>query len=217
MNYYTIFRLSGLLALLLVFSCDTSPPAVPMDMGEAALIPHPVSLRATSSSFQLGPDTKIYAEESVVGLAERLAEYLRPATGYALPVEPMTEATMAEGIQVLLSADLEAASEEAYELSVEQGYVRLQAKSEVGLFRGFQTIRQLLPASIEAGSPQTADWRIATGMISDYPAYEYRGAMLDVARHFFTVEEVKQYLDYLAAYKFNALHLHLTDDQGWRI
>ena len=86
-----------------------------------------------------------------------------------------------------------------------------------GIFHGIQTIRQLLPATIECNKPQKGPWKIANGTIIDYPVYGYRGAMLDVARHFFGAEDVKRFIDLIAAYKMNILHLHLADDQGWRI
>jgi hexosaminidase len=98
--------------------------------------------------------------------------------------------------------------------------VRLAAARPAGLFRGLQTLRQLLPAGIEAEQGalrMAAAWTVPAGRVVDRPRFAWRGGMLDVARHFFTVDEVKQYVDLLALYKLNVLHLHLTDDQGWRI
>ena len=82
---------------------------------------------------------------------------------------------------------------------------------------GIQTIRQLLPPQIESSEKTNSKWLIPSVILEDSPKYAYRGAMLDVARHFFEVDEVKQFIDYLAMYKMNHLHLHLADDQGWRI
>ncbi len=93
----------------------------------------------------------------------------------------------------------------------------MSANTPEGIFRGIQTIRQLLPAGIESKELQKGPWKIATGTILDYPSYSYRGSMLDVARHFFGPSDVKRYIDLIAAYKMNVLHLHLADDQGWRI
>ena len=84
-------------------------------------------------------------------------------------------------------------------------------------FRGIQTLRQALPAAVEKSDKQSGSWKIPTGTIRDSPTYAYRGAMLDVARHFFSVEDVKRYIDLISAYKMNVMHLHLSDDQGWRI
>jgi hexosaminidase len=87
------------------------------------------------------------------------------------------------------------------------------------LFHAVQTLRQLLPAAIESDQNMraTGAWSLPPGRIVDRPRFAWRGGMLDVARHFFTVDEVKQYVDLLALYKFNTMHLHLSDDQGWRI
>ena len=86
-----------------------------------------------------------------------------------------------------------------------------------GVFRGVQTILQLLPPGVDLAENQAIPLKIATGIITDYPQYGYRGAMLDVSRHFFGSDEIKKFIDFLALYKMNVLHLHLSDDQGWRI
>ena len=93
----------------------------------------------------------------------------------------------------------------------------LSANKIEGLFRGIQTIRQLLPAEIEGNTVSDIQWTIATGSITDTPDYSYRGCMLDVARHYYPIEEVKVFIDWLAYYKINTFHMHLTDDQGWRL
>src|SRR5690606_15526354 len=106
---------------------------------------------------------------------------------------------------------------EGYVLEITDSGIDLKAPDAAGLTMGIATLRQLLPPAIESQTVQDIDWMLSTGTIRDYPEYEYRGAMLDVARHFFPVDVVKRYIDYLAMYKFNRLHLHLSDDQGWRI
>ena len=98
-----------------------------------------------------------------------------------------------------------------------QDSVILNSNTAEGAFRGIQTIRQLIPETSNDSLAATPIWTIPTGKIIDSPQFEYRGSMLDVARHFFSVEDVKKYIDLLAYYKYNVLHLHLTDDQGWRI
>ena len=99
---------------------------------------------------------------------------------------------------------------EGYELTVSKDNIRLKG-GETGLFYGMQTIIQLLPAK------KTSAINIPMLSITDYPRFDYRGMHLDVGRHFFPVEFVKKYIDYLAFHKFNHFHWHLTDDQGWRI
>lgn len=102
---------------------------------------------------------------------------------------------------------------EGYELEVNQSAIVLRAKDEGGLFNGFQTLKQLFPA----GKLLETSYKIQTCKISDYPRFGWRGLMLDVSRHFYTVDEVKAYIDLMSTYKFNVFHWHLTDDNGWRI
>jgi len=107
---------------------------------------------------------------------------------------------------------------EGYTLEVKENTIELMANAPSGIFNGFQTMRQLLPAQIE----NTGDGFMGMGMImgckiKDYPRFPWRGIMLDVSRHFFSVAEVKAYLDKMAQYKLNVFHWHLTDDEGWRI
>ncbi|MDZ7689916.1 MAG: beta-N-acetylhexosaminidase [Balneolaceae bacterium] len=112
-------------------------------------------------------------------------------------------------------------NQEAYDLSVDQDGVTITAPTIQGVFYGVQTLRQLLPPEIEHTDPtlvpQSVKWTVPYVKIQDYPRFSYRGMHLDVARHFFPVEFVKQYIDLLAMYKMNRFHWHLTEDQGWRI
>ena len=106
---------------------------------------------------------------------------------------------------------------EGYEMKITSNGIAINAYRPAGVFYGVQTLRQLLPAAIEKNSVQTGPWQIAAATIRDYPDYAMRGSMLDVARHFFGVDDVKRYIDFLAYYKMNTFHWHLSDDQGWRI
>lgn len=199
-------------SLLLLASCDTPTPK---DLSIEAIIPRPTSVVATGSSFSLTEATRITVQNGYTGAGLMLADLLKSATGFALETDSEEE-KVSKGIFLRLSADAEL-GEEGYKLNISEDLLELVANKEAGLIRGIQTIRQLLPAEIESKSKVEGPWEIATGFITDVPAYAYRGAMLDVARHFFTVEDVKRYIDYLTYFKMNALHLHLSDDQGWRI
>ncbi|MGC4863914.1 family 20 glycosylhydrolase [Micromonospora sp. DT53] len=156
------------------------------------------------------------ADPGALAVAEQLAQLLRPATGYPLPVTDTSTPEPDGGIALVLddSTDLGA---EGYRLDITTDGVRVTAATAAGLFHGAQTLRQLLPAAIESPTPVTGRWALPGGTITDAPRFPYRGAMLDVARHFFAVEDVLRVVDHLARYKLNHLHLHLTDDQGWRI
>jgi hexosaminidase len=103
---------------------------------------------------------------------------------------------------------------ESYKLQIEEDYITITAGDAAGVWRGWQTLYQIILFQKADGK---SVYIIPTGTIEDEPYYEYRGVMLDVARHFFSVEEVKAFIDQIAMYKINYLHLHLTDDQGWRI
>jgi hexosaminidase len=108
---------------------------------------------------------------------------------------------------------------EGYEMMVTPDLgVQIRANEPAGLFYGAQTLLQLLPAAIESKSPvKNVAWSVPSVEITDYPRFGWRGLMFDVSRHFFGVKDVKEFIDDMAAYKYNLLHLHLTDDQGWRI
>jgi hexosaminidase len=147
--------------------------------------------------------------------AELLALVLRPSTGFAIPISTGASAPGAIVLRLSPNASLGA---EGYQLASSHDSVRITANAPAGLFHGTQTLRQLLPPQIESQlilSPMS--WTVPAVTISDSPRYAYRGAMLDVARHFFTPKELKQYIDLLALYKLNMFHIHLADDQGWRI
>lgn len=190
----------------------TTGPAAP-----ARLVPAPTSLRPGGENFEIRPGTVIRvpgATAETRRIAEQLAGVLRPSTGYPLPV---SSAAGPDGIVLRLSGGDPALGDEGYRLAANGPMVTVDAPRPAGLFHGVQTLRQLLPPAVERDSVQRGPWRIPGGTITDTPRYRYRGAMLDVARHFFTVPQVERYIDQLALYKINTLHLHLTDDQGWRI
>ena len=187
------------------------------------VVPAPASVVAGSGAqFVLTPQTAISVAGGDSGAArvgEMLATLLRPATGFRLPVSASGGA-LARGTIALRLGGPPALGDEGYELAITSDSVRLVAARPAGLFRGMQTLRQLLPAGIEAEQSvlrTDSVWSLPVGRIVDQPRFAWRGGMLDVSRHFFTVDEVKQYIDLLALYKLNVLHLHLSDDQGWRI
>ena len=184
------------------------------------VIPRPVSVVATGGTFILSAGTSIFVEPDTGkarAIGQYLAEALIPATGYALKVQATNGVPAKGNISLTLGGADPAIGDEGYELTVTPDLVKLVANQPAGLFYGVQTIRQLLPPAIDSSSVQAGPWKMGTGTISDYPRFAWRGAMLDVARHFFSVRDVTRYIDLLAYYKINRLHLHLTDDQGWRI
>ena len=183
------------------------------------LIPFPASIKSGQGTYTLGSDAAIsvqHDKEEIRLVGQFLADCLRPATGFELPRLPVEDSST-DGI--LLTTDGAGADlgEEGYELVVESKGIVLRAPHPAGLFRGAQTIRQLLPPAVEANIQQPGPWQIDCVTIQDVPRFGWRGVMLDVARHFFPLTAVKRLIDQMAYYKFNILHLHLTDDQGWRL
>ncbi|UKA50769.1 beta-N-acetylhexosaminidase [Arthrobacter sp. FW305-123] len=177
------------------------------------LIPRPSHVALLDGpAFTLASTARIAAEPGVP-VAGQLAALLRRATGFELPI---VQETHPGDITLELEETFDGGPE-AYALSVTGSGVMLTASTAAGLFNGAQTLRQLFPATIEDTEPDNGTWVIPAVEIADAPRFAYRGLMLDVARNFFTVEEVKEQIDVMTQFKFNALHLHLTDDQAWRI
>lgn len=191
-----------------------------MNLLDEAILPKPVSVTASGSSFKLNSNTKIFVNGKSVALLKTgryLANLIKPATGFDLKVTSTAKKPNSNFIYLAITSLGPEYGNEGYKLRIAKNNVIISANSPEGIFRGIQTLRQILPKEIEGSARQQKSWLIPTGEILDYPQYEHRGAMLDVARHFFNVEDVKKYIDMLVAYKLNVLHLHLTDDQGWRI
>jgi hexosaminidase len=184
------------------------------------MIPMPASSRAVpGGTFSLSAETQIVVPRGSKGAAQvgaYLADLLRSSTGYRLPVTLSGDASPAGNITLQLSDDGRLATE-GYVLDVKDDGVVAVAETAEGLFRGVATLRQLLPPGVESSTVRAGPWLIPGIHVEDNPRFEWRGAMLDVARHFFTVNEVKRYIDRISMYKINHLHLHLSDDQGWRI
>jgi hexosaminidase len=184
------------------------------------VIPRPASEVPASGNFNLSAGTGIYIEpasDEVQAIGQYLADHITPSTGYTIHVQAASGAIAQPGIFLSLSGADAALGAEGYQLTITPGLVRLVANQPAGLFYGIQTIRQLLPTAIDSPTVQPGPWTMPAGTITDTPRYAWRGAMLDVARHFFSVRDVTSYIDLLAYYKINRLHLHLSDDQGWRI
>lgn len=176
------------------------------------LIPFPASVLPSTGSFTISNTTKIAIEPSaeVEALGNYLADQIQAATDIQNIIDSASAGQRDGSIQLTLNGDT-GLGEEGYELSISTDGIELSANRPAGLFYGIQTVRQLLP-------PHLSDTdSLPAVSIRDTPRFAWRGAMLDVARHFFGVEDIKRYIDLIACYKMNRLHLHLTDDQGWRL
>jgi hexosaminidase len=201
-----------------IYSCATDQ--TPTDLRQSAIIPRPVSVEATAKTFTLTREAGIYLSgnsENTKAIGDYLAKKLNASTGYQIEVKESTGKPRRGNIILSLTTDNQAIGSEGYKLTITEKLVDLKASTPAGLFYGVQSLLQILPARVEYSSVQEGPWELPTGTITDYPGYEYRGAMLDVARHFFKVEDVKRFIEMMSRYKLNILHLHLADDQGWRI
>ena len=184
-------------------------------------MPKPVSTTVGAGHFTLTSRSRIVvgtASAGVSQVAADLAAYLRPATGYSLPVVTSLpragDITLGLGNPAALHVDT---TGEGYLLEASPPTVALTATTPHGLFDAVQTVRQLLPPWIESSTREPGPWTIPSVRIVDYPRYAYRGVLLDIARHYQTPSAVMQLIDQVSAYKVNTLHLHVSDDQGFRI
>ncbi|AMR33585.1 beta-hexosaminidase [Mucilaginibacter sp. PAMC 26640] len=179
------------------------------------IIPYPTSLTPAGGSFTVTPATvivlpanKLFANEAAI-----LNGYFTNSFHKAVKLS-----TVAVANAIKLIYDKAITSDEGYQMTIGKTGVVIRAKTASGMFRAVQTIRQLLPASAE-GSNAIAlkSLTLPSLSIADHPAYDWRGMHLDVSRHFFSIEYLRKFIDVMALYKFNKFHLHLTDDQGWRV
>lgn len=192
----------------------------PTDLSKAALIPKPLKIIPTNSAFGLDQYTAIYTSQNAGGFEETglfLAEKIKEAIGLNLSVNKSDAGTVDRIIYINQSDSTENEGKEAYVLTINSDSVIISATTSEGAFRGIQTLRQIIPDISNDTLAEQSIWPIPSGKIIDHPNFGYRSSMLDVARHFFSVGDVKRYIDLLAYYKINTLHLHLSDDQGWRI
>ena len=183
-----------------------------------SIIPQPVHILKGTGHFTFPKEVLIHAPDSpeLVKTISILSERLSLPTG-----NHVTFATSSNGatIKLLLNdSDDSQLGKEGYTLSVTHTGIKIKANKPAGLFYGVQTLLQLLPSQIESKVLiKNINWVVPIVEIQDFPKLGWRGLMFDVARHFFTKDEVKQYIDAMSKYKYNVLHLHLTDDEGWRI
>ncbi|MCC3777586.1 beta-N-acetylhexosaminidase [Streptomyces sp. UNOB3_S3] len=189
-----------------------------MDDHDHELIPAPVSVREVPppGRYVLDENTRIEARPGTEGVARWLRATVGAATG--LPLAPGDD----DDNRIVLAVDPALGRRlgpEGYRIVVDGHAVRVDGGGSAGVFWAAQTLRQLLGPDAFRRAPVTArrEWTLPCAVIEDAPRFAWRGVLLDVARHFLPKDGVLRYLDLLAAHKLNVLHLHLTDDQGWRV
>lgn len=177
------------------------------------LVPKPVLAERRAGEFVLDRRTVIVADSALLSVAEATAEQLRSALRL-----PLTVRTSAARGALRFVLDSSVVGVEAYQLDVRAQGITIRASAPAGAFYGMQTLRQLLPASTFGPRPPVRTrWVVPAMHVEDAPRFSWRGAHLDVVRHFMPVSFVKRWLDLMALHKLNRFHWHLTDDQGWRL
>ena len=219
LGHRTAFIVGGFIASLVCQGVLGQAPA-------STVIPKPLAEIQTPDSFSIEPETSIIADIDSRASAAYLAQRLRRATGFELPIleSPPNRASGAIVLRVQ-SASPQASrasglDSEGYRLDVTGERVEISASAPAGLFYGVQTLLQMLPPRVYAPDPAPlgpGERSLAGVRIEDRPRFSWRGLMIDVSRHFFSKEQLKKTIDAMAVHKLNVLHLHLTDDPGWRI
>ena len=211
-----IVQIISVLAIVLLSSCSKEMPLVysPTSL-DIIPIPNTVlkvqdSLGVSQGFFEIDKETSILFDAQLSNSANFLSDFLSKGLGFQFIEKASKKA-------IVFSVNDTIVGDEAYRITISPQKLLIESKNDKGAFNAVQTLRQILPPSFENASYGKDKVKIDLLKIEDAPEYVYRGFMLDVARHFFTVDEVKRTIDLLAIYKINTLHLHLTDDQGWRI
>lgn len=197
MKFYSFVLLVGLLLLGIQ----------PCRAWSEGLIPYPTKMVQSEGAFQFTPQTKLSCDKALADLYPFYKELLEAKLGFNLAE------TGGKGGQLLLNVDKRLGLlEEGYRLNITNKKIKIEASDPKGVFYGLQSLFQLMER-------KTAEKTVTVPSVSveDVPRFGWRGLMLDVSRTFMPVPLVKRYIDLMAAYKLNVLHLHLTDDQGWRI
>ena len=196
------------LTVIMIATCFA---ANAQEVSKFPLIPYPARLAAGTGSFVITSQTSIISAKEFANEAAELNKLLQKGLGRSLK---LNKTNKPHAIKLVYDAGI--TTPEAYRLSITTKQLVIRAKDPAGVFHAIETIRQLLPVSIETGVIHK-QLILPAVSIEDQPAYEWRGMHLDVSRHFFSVSYLRKFIDRMALYKMNKLHLHLTDDQGWRI
>lgn len=180
------------------------------------IIPKPLSLVEKKGEFIFNRETKVLIksnDEQVRKAVSFLVDLMEPSVGFKMG----TTQNQSKNVLVF-SLDPSIKNDEGYYLSISDKVITFKGKTAAGVFRAIQTLRQLMPPQVEQKQQvASVKWSVPCAVIEDEPRFEYRGAHLDVCRHFFPPEFIKRYIDLLALFKYNTFHWHLTEDQGWRI
>ena len=207
-----LFQGLGVFLLVLAVGCGEESKTI-FTENDINIVPKPLEMKLNQGAFRFTKDTKLVAANDQTQVFEVLQNKFVSAAGWNLGV--VNTAPSSNFVQLSTDVSL---PEEAYNLKVTENQVIIYASGHNGFLYGLETIRQLLPVAIESKNVvSNMNWDIPNVEIKDSPRFKWRGFMLDVSRHFFDKDYVMETIDQLAFLKMNTLHLHLVDDQGWRI
>jgi len=194
----------------LVTPALSAPPSV---------LPLPQKIQEQTGTFQITAATSIDYSAELASEATVLALQLRQATGFPIPLKKFDASTPPTPLSIVLEiSDSAPKGKEAYRLVASPKGIRISSRFPAGVFYGTRTLLQLLPPEVFSKQPvKELAWTLPACTIQDTPRFGWRGAQLDVSRHFFGIDTVKRFIDRLADLKMNVFHWHLTDDDGWRI
>ncbi|MCK9452907.1 MAG: family 20 glycosylhydrolase [Bacteroidales bacterium] len=214
-NYRLFFAM--LISLTLIVSCQ--PSKTNKDL---TIIPVPESVSVSNKTLDINKDTRIIYEDPNPALrlmGEQLAGFISEKSNFRPEVAPYSSVQSLENdIYLTINLNDSTFGKEGYQIHHSDGQLlTIQANDAQGVFYGMQTLYQLFPTAFFEAADKHSAWEIPLVTISDKARFAYRGMHLDVSRHFFSVDFIKQYIDLLAMYKYNTFHWHLTEDQGWRI
>ncbi|MCM4151144.1 beta-N-acetylhexosaminidase [Arenibacter sp. N53] len=208
----TIIQSFSAILLVVLVGCGEESRTI-FTENDINIVPKPLEMKFSQGAFRFNKDTKLVSPKNQVEVLKVLQDKFTVAAGWNMEV--VSAVPNKNYVQLLLDSSLK---DEEYTLTVTENYVNVTANGYSGFLYGLETIRQLLPVAIESKEVvNKVDWDVPNVEIKDSPRFKWRGYMLDVARHFFDKDYVLATIDQLALLKMNTLHLHLVDDQGWRI
>ena len=197
--------------VILLSSCSKTKVFTENDI---QIIPKPKELKITKGFFEFSKNTKFVANnDSQKEILNTLIDKFNIAAGWNLKI--VTDGPQKNYVKFSIDPNL---TNEGYSLNVTKDNIVIKAKGNTGFLYGLESLRQLLPNAIESSTVvKDIEWRAPNLLIQDEPRFKWRGLMLDVSRHFFEIDYLKETIDAMAMLKLNVLHLHLIDHQGWRI
>jgi hexosaminidase len=222
-RFHTLLTLAASTAILAACRApsSTAPRGVDRTVRHAVIpVPATIDLSPTDS-FSVTPRTSVYIGSDASAELQAIGDYAANmiSSMYGTPAKRLDAGAAVPDSNVMLAIDASRTDlgDEGYEFNATRTSVRIVAATPAGVFHGVQTFRQLLPASIEQQAALNRKLKMPAAHVVDVPHFAWRGGMLDIARHYMPPSDIKRFIDYYALYKLNRLHLHLADDQGWRI